>query len=61
MYTQNAAAKLATSGLAWFDGGVNMCLVVINGRVAAECSATTKGAFCHFGVWYTYDWEAITK
>lgn len=22
-----------------------MCLVVINGRVAAECSATTKGAF----------------
>ena len=25
-----------------------MCLVVINSRVAAECSATTKGAFCRF-------------
>lgn len=38
-----------------------MCLVVINGRVAAECSTTAKGSFCHFGVWYTYGWEAITK
>lgn len=38
-----------------------MCLIVINGRAAAKCSVTTKGAFCHFGVWYTYDWEAITK
>ena len=57
----SAAKRPFTNGSAWFDGGVNMCLVVINGRVAAECSAPAKGAFCHFGVWYTYDWEAITK
>lgn len=35
----------------------DLCLVVINGRVAREVAPDYPGAFYHCGAWYSYIWR----
>lgn len=35
----------------------DLCLVVINGRVAREVTPDYPGAFYHCGAWYSYIWR----
>lgn len=58
-YDDHAEEKLKTEFEKVMEERVmnDLCLVVINGRVAREVTPDYPGAFYHFGAWYSYIWR----